>query len=580
MTSSPRSAFALGLTLGLFVALAPSCGSGGSGGVGGGTGGSGVGGGSAAGGGSGTGGGTSVGTFCADFASAYCDYAVRCGYASPAARAECATYIGPLYCAGAASIAKGYQALDSSQASSCVIALADAGCESSVSPLTASCEKVVTAKSNTNEGCFANGDCKNANEGCGGPNCMQTCQLAGAQGKPCPKTGSCAAGLRCDYVTNTCVPPGGVGAACRYFSDCDSNSTYCDTANTSTCLALPTAGQTCRTSIPACTNGYYCNQTPKICEAKLATGATCTTTAACQDALFCDFTKTPDSCQPRLGVGGNCATTGFDSCQASLRCISGTCQTPKAAGVACVNYNDCTDGLYCDDVLKTCQASVYDLMEGQTCTGDTRNCDNGLFCKGWAINPTPGAMGTLGTCVVPKAGDPCKTKYASECPTAAFCNLAVDGGPGTCVTASLGSPCQGSASYCLQGHYCEGGLCAARKAAGATCTADNNCQAPLQCVTNPATAAKTCGTLPDVGQACAGSSSSGCLFPNQCVAGTCVHTGKVGEKCLGGGQCFSGKCDTDAGVCQSPGATGAACRANVECSSGRCFQGKCEAVCP
>ncbi len=66
MVTAYRGPFAPGLTLGLFVALAPAC----------------------------SGGGTTVVSFCSDFASAYCDFGIRCGVASAAARTECIAYDG------------------------------------------------------------------------------------------------------------------------------------------------------------------------------------------------------------------------------------------------------------------------------------------------------------------------------------------------------------------------------------------------------------------------------------------------------------------------------------------------------
>ncbi len=572
MTTSPRSAFALGLTLGLFVAIAPSC-TGGTtgGGTGGGTGGSGVGGG---GGNSGVGGGAQ--SFCSEFAKTYCDYGIRCGFASPAARAECEAYVAPLYCGNGASITKGYTTIDNAQAGLCLASVADAGCNSPSLFSNEACAKVSSPNQNTGQGCFSSNDCKSATEGCGGASCMQTCGPTGGQGQPCPKSGPCGANLRCDFLTDTCIPPAAIGATCRYSNDCDATG-YCDSL-TEKCVALPTAGQTCRTSIPACTNGFYCGP-GNTCQAKLALNVMCTSNGSCQDALFCDFTKTPDSCQTRLGNGATCPA-GFDACASGLRCLGSVCQPPKAAGATCSGFNDCASELYCDDVLRTCQATVYDLVENQTCTGDTRNCGGGLVCQGAAVNPA-GGMGTVGLCKVPKVGDACKSKFADECPDHAFCNLAVDGGPGTCVAASLGSPCSFT-NHCLEGHYCEASLCAPKKAAGATCTGDLACVNPLTCITHPTTGAKTCGTLPDVGQMCAVTAgSNGCLFPYVCgPAGTCIHGGKMGEKCLSGGQCLSGKCDRDAGTCQTAGATGASCSSNFDCASTRCFRGTCEAVCP
>jgi hypothetical protein len=231
-------------------------------------------------------------------------------------------------------------------------------------------------------------------------------------------------------------------------------------------------------------------------------------------------------------------------------------------------------------VLRVCTAYTYDLMAGQTCTGYARDCASGLQCIGAVVNPS-GGVGTVGMCAVPKVGDPCTYRGSSECPAGAFCNLAVDGGPGTCVAASSGSPCS-SSRQCKASDYCEATLCATRKASGVACTTSDSCLAPLTCL-DATGGGKTCGTLGDLNAPCvvpASNQNSACLFPFTCIGGTCKHSGNTGEPCIGGNLCLAGFCPQDGGSCQAPQANGADCRLPLDCASGRCNSGKCEASCP
>ncbi len=503
--------------------------------------------------------------FCESYATAFCDYEIRCGQVSSTGKADCVTYIRDAFCAGAVpSATKGYQTFDAMKGQACVDSLTAASCDSLTS---LNCDGLYTATSDTGGGCFVPSDCKNAADSCGGSGCMKTCQVAGELGKPCTKAGTCTAG-RCD-ASNVCAPPGAIGADCRPFSsnECDATGA-CDSA-TSKCVALPSVGQACRSLSPRCSGATFCNGT--TCQTRLSQGAMCSGGDSCEAGLTCDFSQNPDSCQPRKAAGSACIFLG--DCQVGLRCISAVCTAPKTAGQPCVLFDDCADGLLCDPVLRACTPSTSSLKAGDSCTDRARYCGPNLTCKGAAINRDAG-VGTVGTCGERKLGDACETRSSTECPEHSFCNLAVDGGAGTCITASVGSPCT-TGAQCLTGDFCKSGLCSARVAMGQPCTASSNCVAPLACVSS------ACGKLGDEGTACSGSTiGSTCLFPFTCVGGTCKHAGAKGEPCLNGLLCISGACVPDAGTCGAKQAEGGACSFfGNACESGRCTNGKCEVSC-
>jgi hypothetical protein len=547
MLSLSKRALACGFSVGLMVALAPSCSGGGPGGV--------------------------TSSFCNDYSTAYCDYAIRCGQVASGSRNDCVTYFTGSFCnVAVASSAKGYQTFDSTKGKACTDAISKIACDGTSALSSDACDGLFTAAVDTGGGCFEDADCKNEADGCGGSGCMKTCQVAGAQGKPCPKSGTCNTGLRCDRTTTTCVPPGGPGTDCSTGSSaCDATS-FCDNA-TDTCVALPTAGQACRTSSPRCTASAFCNN--NTCQPKLGSGVTCTGFDSCESGLFCDSSMSPASCKATKAAGGTCTTV--TQCQAGLRCTGGFCAAPKTAGQTCSGFNDCEDSLYCDRVLRTCNALVYTLKAGESCTADSRSCTTGLNCKGAAAN-ADGGVGMVGSCTAKALGDSC-TRFGSNCPEHAFCNLSVDGGSGSCTTSAVGSPCS-FASECQAGGFCENSLCAPLKQMGATCTNSSSCVSPLSCLTS-ASGAKTCGKLGDIGASCSDTpGTSSCLFPLTCTGGTCQHGGATGEPCLSGVTCISGACNPDGGVCGPKLPEGGECTFfGGACESGRCTNGKCQATC-
>lgn len=462
--------------------------------------------------------------FCDALAHASCDHSIRCGHTSRCARSECFAVAQSACAANAESVALGHKTLDATRASACLDALSGA-CGLSVS---VGCPEAFVPAVPRGGACRVPSDCADATDNCAGPDCLKTCQPAGALGALCRQDNSCNVGLECDWTTRICRPPlprGGVGTDCSTLGPyaCD-DTTFCDFQK-NTCAALPVAGQSCRTYEPRCTGTTWCSGT--TCQPKVANGAACTSSAACQTGLVCDT-----ACQPKRPIQTACTRT--EQCQGDLRCLGGVCTTALAEGAACDAPDACAGYLGCDRVLRKCMSYTVVSTVGAACSDDRLICWGRLDC-------VLGASGSPGTCQPSTycacgANEWCKTTN-----TAAF----------TCEPRKAdGEPCSVSAE-CLN-------LCVPRK-----------------------NSAPTCGRLGELGESCGWSKvlPESCAFPYQCTGeGTCQHAGGNGESCLDGSVCFAGGCN-EQGVCGPKLPAGAKCYSGIPCESGQCVLGKCSAVC-
>jgi hypothetical protein len=82
----------------------------------------------------------------------------------------------------------------------------------------------------------------------------EMCEELPGDGDPCGSFG-CATGLRCDFNTNTCVPPLGAGETCSFPEDCAEGLT-CDQF-VAMCVALPEEGEACISGL--CADDLLCD---------------------------------------------------------------------------------------------------------------------------------------------------------------------------------------------------------------------------------------------------------------------------------------------------------------------------------
>lgn len=522
----------------------------------------------AGGGTSGTGGGSAgTGTYSAfldSFTTAYCGKVIQCGQLPSGAGADCAAVFRP-YIAGSGlgtfaterSVRTGASTFDAMKAQACLAELANTTCGNSGPVGRAdSCSEVTHPAAGPNAACDTTNDCLDKTTSCNGQPCMRRCTTGGGQGETCRSTGvACDSPFVC--IGGRCATEPVPGTPCEQFSSSCGPNAECRNA---VCERLPTAGQPCPNFV--CASGAYCDST-RVCRAKKALGATCSSASECGADALCRTV-----CTAKGTPGASCRFTS--DCVDTASCFEGACRTRGAVGARCIDSTDCASSSGCDTVLRTCQTYTSNVLTGQPCSS-TQNCKtDGELCRGLVVN-ADGGVGTRGTCGLPVVGDPCPFGY--ECGTAQYCDAAK-----VCQAAGPSTPCT-SSSTCRATDYCSSTAqtCAPKVATGQPCTDTNSCAVQTErCLFGADGGMGRCGTPPVLGQSCTGS----CGFPFACVSGTCVMAGHIGEPCTPNGSpaCITGACvRPDGGVgyspesrCVAPLPNGSPCEGSNGCQSNNC----------
>jgi hypothetical protein len=196
----------------------------------------------------------------------------------------------------------------------------------------------------------------------------------------------CAAGYYCDSSSDKCTAQKPSGQTCSSTDQC-ATGLVC---NSYTCGAGIAQGQQCYNSGSGsgCALGLYCDATQYQCLAAKAIGATCTSTAECQDTAYCD--PTSSHCAARPSVGQQCGTMGGSACQTGLACLPrGSCTPQGTVGSLCASTTACQDTLICDPTSAKCATEPTKAPEGDFCNDATDcqsgHCDSGLcvaYCVG------------------------------------------------------------------------------------------------------------------------------------------------------------------------------------------------------
>lgn len=85
-----------------------------------------------------------------------------------------------------------------------------------------------------------------------------------------------------------------------------------------------------------------------------------------------------------------------------------------------------------------------------------------------------------------------------------------------------------------------------------------------------------CTKIPAVGEPC-GSGFASCVEGAYCTGGTCAARKAAGEACAFDSECVeTAYCDSSTKVCTAKLADGVACTSSSRCASGSCVNGKCE----
>ena len=209
------------------------------------------------------------------------------------------------------------------------------------------------------------------------------------------------------------------------------------------------------------------------------------------------------------------------------------------AAVQCVDVSECGGGEVCfagfcvDELLvNSCSSSSQCDASAMCVAGVCKSLIGGVCTVGGDC--VSGVCGADNTCKIPLSGD-CSVN-ANACVDGAFCNrgnqcelLIVDGGmctlatdcvsgvcgvDGTC-RIPLSGDCSANANACVDGSFCNAGLCESLSAVGDMCSVTGDCVGDAFC-------------------------NSG---------GQCESLRVIGGVCTVDGDCLSGACDTSAGVC-------------------------------
>lgn len=200
-----------------------------------------------------------------------------------------------------------------------------------------------------------------------------------------------------------------------------------------------------------------------------------------------------------------------------------------SSGSACQSAFDCPAATSCNGPLcsATCSAGG-NLGEGclPSATSSLGTCNGSLVCAG-------------GLCVPPPAP-------GSACFSFLGCGAASRCIQGACVALPAApNPCLNG--ECAPNAFCDGTVCAVRRALGGACQSREECAAGLFCNSNDQCAAQIA-----VNGSCA-TQTSGCVESAHCAAGVCRANRSVGGPCQQDRECLAGlACDAVVRTCQTP----------------------------
>ncbi len=194
---------------------------------------------------------------------------------------------------------------------------------------------------------------------------------------------------------------------------------------------------------------------------------------------------------------------------------SGSTSSPPTAQQAC---NDLATSI-CNG-LETCYPYGLTVAYGNTSTCITRaalDCPSAITATG-----SGATAADVEACAQAYSGASCEALLNNGTPSA--CQI-----PGT---LAAGSPCGSDVQCAGSNAYCKVatgscGVCSTRAAGGGTCTAGNDCQPGLSCVTSGTTS--TCVAPAAQGASC--SATTPCQASLACINGTCGQPLAAGAAC-------------------------------------------------
>jgi hypothetical protein len=238
-----------------------------------------------------------------------------------------------------------------------------------------------------------------------------------------------------------------------------------------------------------------------------------------------------------------------------LTCASGLMANGAKATPA--DLEACKQGYVdakCEDLIAGNQPAPCQL-QGTLAAGSA--CGENLQCAGANTYCNIAANQTCGVCAArPAAGATCS--QSSDCQTGLVCGMGTGQTMGACVTPGAAGAACDAPHPCQVSLRCVGGTCSPPAAAGAACDVNaQNCDSikGLYCTTS-----KVCATIPTAN-----------------AGGACGVTGTTFTVCTGGASCklpansLSGTCEAlaaDGAMCDAT--NGPQCTSPAVCTNGAC----------
>ena len=375
----------------------------------------------------------------------------------------------------------------------------------------------------TGKSCDGLGSCGN---NATGTDCTPYVCGSGACQTPCATDANCTAGNFCK--TGVCTPKQATGAVCTGTNQCQTgfcvDGVCCATACTGLCQACSAAkkgngvdGECAPVSngidpdndcpddgAPSCKrdgmcNGFgACRQYSKgtacgssACIGNKVSGQFCDGFGACQyDPVGTDcapYTCSSNKCSSPCVNDTNCVTGNY--------CDAGVCKGKQLNGASCTGANqcasnNCVDGVCCatscTGLCQACTAAKKGSGVDGECGAIADNSDPDAECPddGAATCDRDGMCNGFGACRLYKKGEACgatqcvgnliKGQICDGLGSCGFDSVGTDCAPYVCAANACKDPCTTNAD-CLNGNFCDKGVCKSKLGNGAACGANADC---------------------------------------------------------------------------------------------------------
>lgn len=253
------------------------------------------------------------------------------------------------------AVAAGRLQFDPASADACIADLGSLACDITAAP--ASCEGVLSGQVADGSPCsllvqttlFSECESGSTCAAALTSTCQGTCTKLPQLNQACGSGVRCGSGATCSAATSTCVPKGGVNAACGLNTSPECQpGLACSDLMSGTCTALAAVGGECSSS-SQCAPPLDCDRGANItgtCQLPLQPGDPCTVNDyQCGTGL--SYCGADSKCHAEPGLGQACPVNDGENASCVIgTCTGGVCKT-VAAGEPCTINADCGPSALC-----------------------------------------------------------------------------------------------------------------------------------------------------------------------------------------------------------------------------------------